>query len=344
VLQIQKQAGEYALLIEHYKAAQSRLVRERAHAIIMSMQGETVLRIAHLLLRKEATVRTWLKAYQEDTLASIFPGYTSNTNASKLTSQQLTEVKATLQAPPDSTNGLPGRFWSVKKLKSYLQAEYGVVYESDRSYHHLFAVSNFSFKLPEGFDRRRDDELVAERMTTIAQEIARKQDEGYAIFFADECSLAWETEYRRVWLPRGKKTVLRVNRKKTRQHYFGALNLATKKEELFRLDWQNTENIANALRALTKRYPNQKLCLVWDNARWHRSKELRALLGKGNEFAHIRFMWLPPYAPDHNPQEHIWKVAKTETKNTVTDTFEGLKRIFETAISDKTFDYKMSGI
>jgi transposase len=342
VLQIQKQSDEYSLLIEHYKTAQSQLIRERAHCIVLSMQGRHAPDIADILLRNEDTIRDWLKAYQEDKLASIFPGYTSNTNASKLTPEQLVEIKATLQASPNSVNGLPGRFWSVKKLKSYLGAEYGVVYGSDRSYHHLFAISNFSFKLPEGFDWRRDDELVEARMAEIAHEVVRKQSEGYIVFFADECSLAWETEYRRAWLPKGKKMILRVNRKKTRQHYFGALNLTTKQEELIRLNWQNTENITDALRELGKRYPGQKLCLVWDNARWHRSKALRALLGKDNEFEHIHLVWLPPYAPDHNPQEHVWKVAKTETKNTVTRTFEGLKHIFEAAISGKTFDYKVS--
>jgi transposase len=344
VLQIQRQSDEYNLLIEHYKAAQSRLIRERAHCIVLSMQGRHAPDIAGILLRDEDTIREWLKTYQEKRLASIFPHYQDNANASKLTREQLAEVKATLQASPDSAGGLPGSFWSVKKLKAYLQAEYGVVYESSRSYHHLFTVSNFSFKLPEGFDQRRNDELVATRMAEITQEVVRKQSEGYTVFFADECSLAWETEYRRVWLPKGKKTVLRVNRKKTRQHYFGALNLTTKQEEVVRLDWQNTENITDALRELTKRYPGQKLCLVWDNARWHRSKDLRALLGKGNEFEHIHFIWLPPYAPDYNPQEHVWRVAKTETKNTVTKTFEELKRVFETTISGKTFDYKMSEI
>jgi len=343
VLQIQKQPDEYNLLIDHYKATHSRLIRERAHCILLSMQGRHVPDIADILLRDEDTIRRWLKAYQTDRLSSIFPDYASNTNASKLTPEQVAQIKQTLQRAPNSAGGLPNAFWSVKKLKSYIQAEYGVVYESDRSYHHLFAVSNCSFKLPEGFDRRRDDELVATRMTEVRQELAQKQAEGYAVFFADECSLAWETQYRRVWLPKGKKTVLRVNRKKTRQHYFGALNVTTKQEELIRLDWQNTENIANALRTLSRRYPGQRLALVWDNARHHRSKELRTLLGSGKEFEHIHFMWLPPYAPDYNPQEHVWKVAKQATKNTVTDTFEALKQAFETAISGKTFDYKMSG-
>jgi transposase len=305
------------------------------------MQGRHVPDIADILLRNKDTIRGWLKTYQADRLVSIFPGYTGNTNASKLTLEQRIEIKATLQTSLDSINGLPGRFWSVKKLKSYVNAEYGVVYESERSYHHLFAISNFSFKLPEGFDKHRDDELVTKRMAAITQEVAEKQAEGYTVFFADECSLAWETEYRRVWLPKGKKTILRVNRKKTRQHYFGALNIATKQEELIRLDWQNAKTITGALRELTTRYPGKKLCLVWDNATHHRAKELRDLLGPGNEFAHFHFIWLPPYAPDHNPQEHVWKVAKTETKNTVTDTFEGLKQIFETAISGKKFDYKM---
>ena len=86
------------MLIEHYKAAQSRLVRERAHAVIMSMQGEAVPRIASLLLRKEGTVRAWLKAYQTSRLTSIFPDYSGNANASKLMPEQLAEIAATLIA------------------------------------------------------------------------------------------------------------------------------------------------------------------------------------------------------------------------------------------------------
>lgn len=344
VLHIQKQDKEYDVLVGHYKSAQSRLIRERTHAVLLSMQGWPVPAIASILLRDEDTIRDWLRAYTTNRLASVFPRYTDNLNASKLTRKQLTDIRATLQAAPDSAGGLPTAFWSVQRLRSYLQAEYGVVYESNRSYHHLFAVSSCSFKLPEGFDRRRDDELVASRMKEVAAEVTQRLAAGDQVFAADECSLVWETEYRRVWLPTGRKTVLRICRQKIRQHYFGAWNIGTKQEELIRLDWQNADTIIGALRELTKRYLGQRLCLVWDNAAWHRAKKLRALLGSQNEFAHIRFIWLPPYAPDNNPQEHIWKAAKSATKNTVTTTFEDLKQIFEAAISGKTFDYQMSGI
>ena len=99
-----------------------------------------------------------------------------------------------------------------------------------------------------------------------------------------------------------------------------------------------------ALRELTKRHQYKKLCLVWDNAKWHRSKELRELLGKGKELSHIRFIWLPPYAPDKNPQEKVWKIGKDAVKNTVAKTFEELKKVFEKSIRGRKFDYKMLGI
>ena len=309
------------------------------------MQGRSVSDIAEILLRNKETVGEWLQSFEKARVSSVFPAYTGNANASKLTEEQRKEIQETLGKPPSNEKGsLPRAFWDIKKLKEYVSAEYGVVYESDRSYHHIFALSDFSFKLPEGFDQRRNDEFVKQRMFEIQREIKVKQKQGYSIFFADECSLCWETEYRRAWLPKGEKTILKVNREKIRQSYFGALNMESKKEELVPLLWQNMGTMIEALQELTRRYRNQKLCIVWDNAKWHRSKELRALLGKGKEFSHIRFIWLPPYAPDKNPQEHVWKIGKNAVKNIVTETFDKLKKIFEDSIRSKKFDYKTSGI
>ena len=45
-------------------------------------------------------------------------------------------------------------------------------------------------------------------------------------------------------------------------------------------------------------------------------------------------------APDENPQEHIWKVAKDAVKNNATGTFKELKDIFEQSMQGKVFDYK----
>jgi len=341
VIFIKKSKKEYKLLADHHKKSQTRLIRDRAHAVILSMQRRNVPDIAEILMRSENTIREWLQSFEKTRISSIFPEYTDNDNASKLTEKQREEIQETLNTPSNKEGSLPDAFWSVGRLKEYITAAYGVVYESDRSYHHIFTLSEFSFKLPEGLDRRRSDKFVEKRMLEIQREIDEKQKDGYTVFFADECSLCFETEYRRAWLPKGEKTILKVSREKIRQNYFGALNLKSKKEELISLSWQNTENMIEALRELTRRYQGQKICIIWDNAKWHRSKELRSLLGKGKEFSHIRFVWLPPYAPDKNPQEHVWRVGKEAVKNTITETFDELKIMFEDSIRGKKFNYKM---
>lgn len=329
---------ERALLISHVKKSGTLLIRQRAHAVILATDGYSVPEIAGILFVQEKTVRAWMRTFADERVSSIFPRYTGNTNASKLTREQLAEIKKVLKKPPSDT-ALPAAFWSVAHIRKYLSATYGVVYESDRSYHHLLAVSDLSFKLPEGFDRRRNEELVKRRMREIRRDVERYRGLGYTIFAADECSLSFETEYHRAWIRKGEKTLLKVNRDKRRQNYFGALNLDTHRHELVPLDWQNTQTIIGALEELSQRYLNHKLCVVWDNARWHRAKDLRALLGTGKKFAHIQLLWMPPYAPDHNPEEHVWKIGKEAVGNQCATTFDEVTTLFEAAVTSRTFDY-----
>lgn len=46
-----------------------------------------------------------------------------------------------------------------------------------------------------------------------------------------------------------------------------------------------------ALTTLVGRYPDKKITIVWDNARWHRSKKLRDHLGEGNPLANVHLVW-----------------------------------------------------
>lgn len=337
MLKIILKKSELELLQDHKIKAQNNLIRDRAHCILLNNKGYNSIQISDILDRGKDTIRDWINNWNESRIASIFTNYENNyLNNSLFTKQQLSEIKRTLKKPP---TGKLNKFWSVKKLKNYLNAKYEVVYESDRSYHHLFEIHNYSFKLPEGFNKARNEELISKRMLKIQREIKKSQGE-YEIFFADECSLHFATEMRKMWLPKGKKTILKINKSLKRQNYFGAWNIKTKVEHLIELDWQNTETIIKALEELSKLYPNKKLMIIWDNASWHKSKELKSHLGEGNNFSHLKLVWLPPYAPDHNPQEHIWKFAKEETKNQVTNTFQELKDIFHNSVDKKIFNYK----
>lgn len=333
---------EAALLTQHYTHARSRLIRERAHCALLSHQGRGTRDIAQILMRKQETVREWITTFRAERMASIFPRYAGNTNAQKLTPTQRAEVAATLAKPPAEA-GLPAAFWSVPSLKEYVTASYDVVYESDRSYHHLFTISGYSFKQPSPFDKHRNDAFVAARMAEIRRDVQPLLDaDDWVVLCADEVRVSWETTIRRAWLPRGKPTILKVDRTKIGQSYFGALNQKTGAHHCIPLSWQTSETIADALAVLVGQYPDKRICIIWDNASWHRGKKLRERLGPGNPLERIRLINLPPYAPDENPEEHVWRIGKDAIANAAFDTFDELKQRFSDAVTTRTFPYTIA--
>ncbi len=179
-------------------------------------------------------------------------------------------------------------------------------------------------------------------MLEIQREIEKlSKNENTVILSADESRVNWETETRRAWLKRGEKTVIKVTRDKTAQNYFGAWNHKTKQCHLIPLVWQNQKTIIEALMEIQKEYKDKNLVIVWDNAKWHKGKELREQLRKGQLLQDIHLINYPPYAPDMNPQEHIWKHGKEMISNQTFATFGELKEKFESEIKSKVFDYKI---
>lgn len=329
-------------LLEHWRRyGVSPLIRDRALTVILNSQGNSANRIALNLSRDPETVRSWLKSFKQSHLSSLFTKYRSNTNASKLTQEQKQEIKDVLSHPP-SDYGIPKQFWQVKDLKRWIKAEYGVVYESDRSYHFLFKLSRFSWKLPDKFDVRRDDEQVEARLEEIRAEIKPYlESDDWVVLVADETRMMWETESRRAWLKTNQKTIIKVNRTRDYQSFLGSLNLKTGKCHLHSLSWQNQEEVIKALGKIKKYYPNKRICFIWDNAAWHKSKLIREELKLGNSLDNFHLINTPPYAPDTNPVEHIWKYVKGKVSNQPTTTFKQKINNFKLAVIHRKFDYQI---
>lgn len=330
---------ERHVLQEHYKKGANQLIKERAHAVLLSQQNYHVPEIARILLRDEGTVRNWLKSWNAERMASLFPRYSDNQNAAKLTSKQKEEIEKALQAP----NGLPAKFWSLPAFKDYIHAEFGVVYESERSYHYLLRYCGFSWKLPSPFDRRRNDDYVHKRMQEIRDEIKPYlESDEWVVLSSDETRIDYNEEIRRCWLPRGEKTILKVERdKKQKQHYFGALNLKSHQLHLSRLAWQDSDNIIQTLENLARLYPDKRICLLWDNAKWHKSQALREKLGPGGSLEQFYLINFPPYAPDENPQEHVWRYGKDQIRSEHFASFPELRDLFEASLTSRTYDYQI---
>jgi transposase len=337
---IQLSGDDMAILTSHLKQSPLVLVRLKCQALLTAHEGLPKDAIARTTGKTVRTVERWLKDWSVRRTASIFTGHSDNENAAKLTKHQKAQIKAVLSSPP-SEQGLPKEFWDVPQLKNYLQATFDVVYECDQSYHFLLKFSGLSFKYPDTFDLKRNEQLISERIQSIRSEIKPlKHRSDWEIFAVDEVKMQQDAIIRKAWLKKGKRTIVKVDRKKQSQSYIGFLNQKSFQCHLYEMEGrQNSEAVLTAMEQFLKLYPDKHIAIIWDNAPFHKSKQIKEQLKKGGLMERVHLIAIPPYAPDENPIEKVWGTTKQKISNIQQHTFEETKQAFADYVSSRTFEY-----
>lgn len=101
-----------------------------------------------------------------------------------------------------------------------------------------------------------------------------------------------------------------MDRKREGRSFYGALEVGTGQCHLREIvGKQVSERTVEFLEFLESLYPGKRILLLWDGAPWHRGK-VKEYLKRKNKHFWIELLYFPPYSPDLNPQEHVWKSAK----------------------------------
>jgi transposase len=128
------------------------------------------------------------------------------------------------------------------------------------------------------------------------------------ILAQDEASLYLQATLQVVWHTRGQTPVVKVDPGRAMVHVYGALNLQSGQEIAMRSPIMNAETTALYLQRLLAAYPDRPILLLWDRAPWHKGPSIRSLLDANPR---LELVTLPPAAPDLNPQEQVWKAARS---------------------------------
>lgn len=332
---------EHAVLQRYFETSPIQLIRLKAQAIVMRSNGILLENIATSVFRDVRTIERWMKDFDERRLGSIFSGLVANQNAAKLTTEQKEAIAKVLKQKP-SVYGLPKEFWDVPQLKKYVYARFGIVYESVQSYHFLMEFGNLSFKYPDTFNVRRNEQKIATRMEQIYAEILPlMEDPQWEVFCSDETRMQLEAITRKAWLQKGEKTVIKVERSDDYQNYLGFLNQKTFQCHVVEISWGRAEEIIRATGEFIKLYPNKKICIIWDNATCHKGILFKQALSKGGALERIHLIAFPPYAPDVNPIEHVWNTTKDDLSNDQSENFGITKQKFMQRVNDKFFHYQI---
>lgn len=315
------------------------LIRLKAEAVLYGSMRVDVETIASSVDRSPRTVSGWLRDWNASRLHSVVTGHAGNENAAKLTKDQKSELREVLKSPP-SEAGVPADFWDVPALEDVVKTRFDVEYESDSSYQVLMRFLGMSFKLPDPFDKRRDEAGITARMKEIKEQVRDLLAKGYEVYAVDEVRVEHESETRRTWLPRGQRTKLHVDRKKAASSFFGALSLTAKKMKIYPvMGQQNAQQFIIMLDRLQRETPGKQIAIVLDNASFHHARELAQLFSPGEALERITPIFLPPYAPDHNPAEHVWNAAKGHIANLQREIPEETFSAFMSYVAGREFNY-----
>lgn len=131
------------------------------------------------------------------------------------------------------------------------------------------------------------------------------------LLFQDESTFYQSGLPRKVWAKKGTKPILPIYGTNASLNVFGVINLLKGDSHFQFIKRLNSDCFIQFLKALIKLYGSSKRILLFtDNASAHKSKKVSDFLSslKGK----LELVYLPPYSPDLNPIERVWREVKKE--------------------------------
>jgi putative transposase len=147
------------------------------------------------------------------------------------------------------------------------------------------------------------------------------------LMFQDEAGFGRISKPGSCWITGKMRPVIAGQHVREYRYAFGAVDPRDGESFFMIMPKCNTDCTALFLQQLSEAYPDDYILLVMDNASWHGAK---ALVVPEN----IKLMKIPPYTPEMNPIEQIWKELRKGFANKFFDTLNDVLRELEIQVAN----------
>lgn len=161
------------------------------------------------------------------------------------------------------------------------------------------------------------------------------------LVYQDEVHFQIQTTVTSGWFKKGSSPKIKSFPTKYKTSYSGFVKPSTGELFVSRPDTFNYETTIQSIRDFLAAYPipeGKKYALVMDNAPWHK-KTMRLIETErqpeySDIYSQVTFVKLPPYSPDLNPIEQVWRITRKEnTHNVFFANITALKETVDTAFA-----------
>ncbi len=288
-------AEKLAELREAHRSARDKREADRIKAVVLLATGWTAEQVAEALLIDPNTVRNHFKRYQQNGLDAL--GHVAFRGSECLLDEEQSAVlDLHLQTHLYTT---------AKAIAAWVEKTFGASY-TDSGMTALLHRLGYVYKKPKLVPGKADP-AAQEEFLLKYEELKQNRGKDDPICYMDAVHPQHNPVISCGWIKRGEDHDIRSNTGRRRVNINGAIDLELL-EPVVRFD--DTIN-ADSTIALFEQLEQVNLVATWiyvicDNARYYRSKAVKEYL----KTSRIKLVFLPPYAPNLNLIERLWKFFK----------------------------------
>jgi len=283
-----------ALRVIHRKSREKR-VCDKIKALLLLNSGYSYEQIGEVLLLDDSTIRRWHTIFEGKGINSLLSDkYTGG--ASKLIEKQQQQLVQHLEHTMCLT---------AKEVCDYVLKKYHANY-TVKGMTSLLHTLGFRYKKPKHIPGKADIEAQLDFIKTY-DKLKKKKKEDDRIYFMDGVHPLHNSQPAYGWIKKGTDMVIQSNTGRQRINLNGAYNLEDHKAIIQEAESINAQSTVSLLEEMMLKQPAGLIYVILDNARYYRSEMVRVFVKKNKR---IKLVFLPPYSPNLNIIERLWKFFK----------------------------------
>jgi len=157
------------------------------------------------------------------------------------------------------------------------------------------------------------------------------------LYFEDESRFGLFTRQKRVLTAKGVKPICPYQHRFENTYLFGSFSPVNGDSFVLELPYCNTDTFQVYLNEFSIQKPDELKIIILDNGAFHKAKRLKIP-------PNIVLLFLPPYSPELNPAEKIWRYLKDEISLRVYKNIRELQDDLCKIITDNLNDDRVKSI
>lgn len=279
------------LLLELKREDKARF-SDRIKVILLLDEGKRYSDIADFLFLDEGTIANYRKRYIEGGIEELVDDHYKG-SSHKITNDELIELQLHL---------ITTTYQKTQHICEYVKKKYNTVYSISGMISLLHRMG-FSFKKAKSVPGKANKE----EQKKFIEDYEKIKSSNGKIYFADSTHPQHNPVIAYGWIKTGEEVEVKTNNGRKHLNISGAIEISSHDVIARSSERIDANSICILLRAIRDKNPFEKnITLIMDNAAYNRSWKVTTLAKKLN----IKLFYLPPYSPNLNPIERLWKFMK----------------------------------